>query len=309
MIGFALKRLAWTVFDLLVIVTIAFVLSYLIPGDPARTIAGPHASAETVMRIRHQLGLDEPLVVQYARYLNQVIHLQFGTSIEYGTPVINAIWSRFGPTVELALAGLVFEVLLGVPLGVFAALSRGRWFDRISGMLGLAAVSVPQFWLGIMLLFLFAFKWGLFPLGGYGQPVLWYVFLPGLTLGIGGAAYYSQLVKTRVLDLLDRPFIQAARARGVSETSVMIRHVMPNVMTTLITQMGMDLGYFMAGVVVVETVFGWPGIGLQAWSAIQALDVPLIVGTVVFGAFWVVIANLIVDFLYGLFDPRIRTGS
>jgi peptide/nickel transport system permease protein len=308
MFRFIASRLLWTLFDLLVILTITFTLSYLLPGDPARTIAGPHASIQTIQHIRVQLGLDKPLYVQYEKYVINIAHLNLGTSIEFDTPVLQAIWNRFPATVELAFAGMLFEIVLGLPLGVLSALYRGRLFDRITSMVSMACISLPQFWIGIMLLFFAAFKWHLFPLGGYRQPVIWYVFLPGLTLGIGGMAYYSQLVKARLLELLEKPFIQAARARGLSETSIMLGHVLPNIITMLVTQVGMDVGYFMAGVVVVEAVFGWPGIGLQAWTAIQALDVPIIMGTVLFGAFWIVFANFFVDVLYASLDPRIRVS-
>lgn len=306
MIRFIARRFGWSLVDLLIVVSITFVLTYLLPGDPARTIAGPHATVADVLRIRRQLGLDLPLYQQYGRYLWNLLHLNLGTSIEYGTPVLATILSKFAATAELALTGVIFELILGLPLGIYSAKRRGGIVDRVSSAASLAAVAMPQFWIGILLLFAFAFKFGWFPLGGYGSPVVWYVFLPGLTLGIGGAAYYQQLIRSRILDVLPQQYITTARSKGLSEWQVMIRHVIPQVLTTLITQLGMDAGYFMAGVVVVETVFGWPGIGLQAWNAIKALDVPLIMGTVLFGAFWIIMANLLVDAVYGVLDPRIR---
>ncbi len=306
MIQHVARRFLWSLFDLLIIVTIAFILTYLLPGDPARTIAGPHASLADVLRIRRQLGLDAPLYVQYGRYLWHLIHLNLGTSIEFGTPVLGDILAKFPATAILAISGVVLELVLGLPLGIWSALHRGGVLDRVSSLASMAAIAMPQFWIGIILLFILAFKFHWFPLGGYGSPVLWYGFLPGLTLGIGGAAYYQQLIRSRVLEVLPQQYIATARAKGLSEWQVLVRHVMPQVLTTLITQIGMDTGYFMAGVVVVETVFGWPGIGLQAWTAIKALDVPLVIGTVLFGAFWIVLANFVVDSLYGLLDPRIR---
>ncbi len=306
MLRVAFEKVMWSLVDLLAILTITFILSYLLPGDPARTIAGPHASVADLMRIRTQLGLNKPLYVQFGLYLWHVAHLQFGQSIEYGTPVLAALWSRFPATLELAVTGMVLELAIGLPVGFLAARKQGGVFDRVSGAAGMAAVSLPQFWLGIVLLFFLAFKWRLFPIGGYGSPLWWYVFLPGLTLGIGGAAYYAQLVRARLLEVMNKPFVTTARAKGVRTAQLYKRHIVPNVLSTLVTQIGMDLGYFMAGVVVVETVFGWPGIGLQAWTAIQALDVPLIMGTVLFGAFWIVAANLVVDLTYALMDPRIR---
>lgn len=306
MASYIFRKLAWSAFDLIVILTISFGLSYLLPGDPARAVAGPHASMATIHQIRQQLGLDRPVYIQYVTYLSHILELNFGTSIEFHMPVWNAISSKLLATGELALTGLLIELLIGVPWGIFAALYSKSVFARITGLASMVSVSLPQFWVGIILLFFLGFKLHLFPLGGYGTPVIWYVLLPGLTLGIGGAAFYTQLVKTRLLDILGQPFIQTAKARGVPKAKILWMHVMPNALTTLVTQMGMDFGYFMAGVVVVEAVFGWPGIGLQAWEAIQGLDIPLIMGTVLFGAFWTVLLNFIVDIIYALLDPRIR---
>ncbi len=306
MLKYIVKRFLWSLLDLLIIVTITFILTYLLPGDPARTIAGPHATVADVLRIRRQLGLDAPLYTQYFRYLGNLLHLNLGTSIEFGTPVLAAILSKFPATATLAIMGVIWEVVLGLPLGIGSALRRGGILDHISSYASMAAIAMPQFWIGIILLFIMAFKYHLFPLGGYGNPVLWYAFLPGLTLGIGGAAYYQQLIRSRILEILPQQYVTTARAKGLSEWQVVMRHVMPQVLTTLVTQLGMDAGYFMAGVVVVETVFGWPGIGLQAWTAIKALDVPLVMGTVLFGAFWIIMANFVVDSVYGLLDPRIR---
>lgn len=301
-------RLAWTAFELVAVATVTFVLAYLLPGDPARTIAGPHASPATIAAVRRQLGLNLPLWVQFGRYLWRLAHLNLGTSIEYGTPVLADIWARFPATAELALAGIVFEVAIGVPFGVFAAMHRGRWFDRVSTAVEFMGISVPPFWLGIVLIFLVAFKLRWLPIGGDGSPVFPYLVLPGLTLGLGGAAYYAQVLRARVLEVLSQPFVRVAQAKGLTMGQVVLRHVLPNVTTTLVTQIGMDLGYFMAGVVVVEAVFGWPGIGMQAWTAIQALDEPLILGTTLFGAFWIIVANLVVDVAYQFLDPRARSG-
>lgn len=300
------RRLGWTAFELVLVATATFVLTNLLPGDPARTIAGPHASVAEVMRIRRQLGLNLPLYVQYFDYLWRLAHLDFGTSIEFGTPVLAAIWARFPATAELAVAGVACEVLLGVPLGILSGLRRDGLVDRLSTFVQFMGISVPSFWLGIVLLFFAAYRWRLFPVGGYGHPLLAYIVLPALTLGFGGAAYYGQVLKVRVREVLAQPFVRTARAKGLSSARVLIRHVLPNVLSTLITQMGMDLGYFLTGVVVVEAVFGWPGIGQQAWTAIQALDEPLILGTTLFGAFWIVMANLVVDLAYQFIDPRTR---
>ena len=188
MIRHILTRLMWSLFDLLVIVTIAFALTYLLPGDPARTIAGPHASVADVLRIRRQLGLDAPLYVQYGRYLWNLVHLNLGISIEFGTPVLGDILAKFPATALLAISGVVWELILGLPLGVMSAIRREGVLDKMSSVASMAAIAMPQFWVGIILLFVLAFKLQWFPLGGYGTPVFWYSFLPGLR-AIGDHGY------------------------------------------------------------------------------------------------------------------------
>lgn len=309
MLTYVARRVGWALVELLVVLAITFLLAYLIPGDPARTIAGPHASIATVDAIRRQLGLNQPLPVQFGTYLAHVAEGNLGTSIEFQTPVLGLLWQRFPATLLLTVAALTFEILLGVPLGVLAAVRPHSWWDRVSDAVVLAGMAAPAFWVGIVLLFLFGFQLRWLPLGGYGPPVLLHLILPAVTLGIGGAAYYARVLRGRILEVGGEPFIRVAAAKGLSPSQVLWRHVRPNILPTLVSQMGMDFGFFMSGVVVVEAVFGWPGIGWQAWNAIQALDIPLILGTVLFAATWVIAMNLVVDVLYAYLDPRIRVGG
>jgi peptide/nickel transport system permease protein len=222
--------------------------------------------------------------------------------------VWQAIIRRAPATAVLAVAALTVEFVLGMLLGLLSVWRPGNWLDRILSNISMTLVALPQFWIGLLLIFVFAFRFQWFPLGGIGQPLALFVFLPALTIGLGGAAYYHQLITARMQDILHEDYIRTAYAKGAGRMRV-LRHAMAVMWPTLLTQIGMDFGYFMAGVVVVETVFGWPGIGLQAWEAIQALDVPLIMGTVIFGAFWIILANFLVDILYAFVDPRIRIDS
>ncbi len=309
MVVYSLRRLGWAVIELLMVGAITFFLIYLVPADPARAIAGPHANAATIQIIRHQLGLDQPVYWQFLRYIGRVVRGNFGTSIQYDVPVIRLLWQHFPATLLLTIGGVILEVLIGLPLGLISAFKRHSIWDHLSSGFVFLGLAMPPFWVGTVLLFLLGYRLKLLPIGGYGAPWAAHLLLPALTLGIGGAAYYARLLRARVLDVMDQPFVRVAQAKGLSYRQVVIRHIGPNVLPSLLTQMGMDWGYFMGGVVVVEVVFGWPGIGWQAWMAIQNLDIPLIVGTVLFGAGWIILANLVTDLLYLWIDPRVRMGS
>ncbi len=291
---------------LLGVITITFALTFLMPGDPARRIAGNGASADTVLSIRHQLGLDQPFWTQYTRYLGNVLHGNFGYSYVQNVPVLPTILARFPVTAQLAVGGLIVELLIGLPTGVISAYRRGSWLDRAAMLFALGGVSAPPFWLGLVLLYYLAFTIALFPIGGYGDPVFKYMILPCVTLGIGGAAIYTRTFRSTILDVLDQPYIRMARAKGLSERYILFRHVIPNAITPIVTQIGIDLGYFLGGAFIIEQAYALPGIGKQAIDAIGQLDVPIILGTVLFAAVLIVVSNIVVDLSYALIDPRIR---
>jgi peptide/nickel transport system permease protein len=306
MVRYTLRRLFWAIFVLFGVSLITFALTYFMPGDPARRIAGVGASAQVVANIRHQLGLDQPFWVQYGTYIYNVLHGNFGYSYVQNVPVLPAIWARFPVTLELAIGGVIVELLVGLPTGIISAYRRGTIVDRAATLFSLLGLSAPSFWLGLVLLYYLAFKLGLFPIGGYGNPWVKYMILPAFTLGIGGAAVYTRTFRSTILDVLDQPYIRMARAKGLSERVVLFRHVIPNAILPIVTQIGIDLGYFMGGVFIIEAVFGLPGIGQQAIQAISQLDIPTIMGTVLFAALLIVISNIIVDLSYAFIDPRIR---
>jgi peptide/nickel transport system permease protein len=306
MTAYIVRRLLWMVLVLFGVAAITFVIAFLVPGDPARLYAGTNASPAAVKIIHHQLGLDRPLWTQFGDYMWRVLHLDFGFSYRYQTPVLPAILQRFPATAELALAGVFFELIIGLPIGILSAIRPGSFWDRATMVFTFVALAAPPFWLGLLFLFFFGVVLPVLPIGGYGGGAPQYLLLPALTLGLGGAAYYARLLRASLLDILKSDYVRTAWAKGLTERQVIVKHAIPNALTVIVSQLGMDLGYFLAGVVVIETVFAWPGIGKQAVDAIFTLDIPLVMGTVLFGALLIVTANVVVDISYTFLDPRVR---
>ncbi|WP_102124762.1 ABC transporter permease [Deinococcus planocerae] len=304
MLPFAVSRLFQSFGVLLVASVLTFGLIFLLPADPARLVAGPSASVQTVNSIRHELGLDRPFLVQYGRYLGGLVRGDLGRSYKQQSGVSSLIASRIGPTFQLMLGAIVLELLLGLPLGIWAALRRGRWPDRLVMGFAFLGASAPQFWLGLSLVYLLAYGLNLFPLGGYGG--LSHLFLPALTLGLGGAGWYARMMRSSLLDVLSRDFVRTARAKGLAPTRVIVRHALRNAVTPIVTMIGLDIGAFMGGVVVVESVFGWPGLGRLVWDAIRVVDIPVIVGVVIFSALVITLGNLLADLVQLVIDPRVR---
>ncbi|WP_019586660.1 ABC transporter permease [Deinococcus apachensis] len=304
MLRFAASRTLQSLGVLLVASVLTFSLIFLLPADPARLVAGPSASVETVNSIRRELGLDRPFAVQYAGYLGGLVRGDLGRSYKQQSTVSSLIASRVGPTFQLMLGAIALELLIGIPLGIWAALRRGRWPDRIVMGFAFLGASAPQFWLGLSLVYLLAYALNLFPLGGYGG--LSHLFLPALTLGLGGAGWYARVLRSSMLDVLSRDFVRTARAKGVAPRGVILRHALRNAITPVVTMIGLDIGAFMGGVVVVESVFGWPGLGRLVWDAIRVVDIPVIVGVVIFSALVITLANLLADLVQLLIDPRTR---
>lgn len=304
MIPYVARRLIWGAGVLLGVAAITFVLRYIVPADPARIIGGTHASAQVLAGIRHHYGFDRPLLEQFADYCAGLARGDLGPSLSLGTDVTSALLIRAPLTLELAVAGLLIELIVGIPLGVISALRHGSVVDRAAVFVALCWLSTPTFWLGPVLLTLFAVHWAIFPAGG--AEGLGSLVLPAITLGISGAAWYTRLIRSTMLDVLSSDYIRTARAKGLSWPVVVGKHGLRNALTPVVTQIGLDMAYFLGGVIVVETVFGWPGIGQLAAIAIGNDDPNLIMGAVMFGAVAVVLANLAVDLCYALIDPRVR---
>lgn len=283
---------------------ITFLLVYYLPADPARMYAGPSATVATVARIRHELGLDQPFWVQYIRYVGRVLHGDLGFSYRKQIAVTTLILQRIPYTFALTLGGVFVELVLGLPIGIASAVGCGRWTDRVGMFVALLGVSAPPFWLGLLLLYWLGYVIPIFPLGGAGTPA--HLVLPAVTAGLGGAAWYARMMRSSTLEILSADYIRTARAKGRSQLMVILKHVLPNALNPIITMAGLDIPWFIGGVVLVERVFDWPGLGRLAVEAIETVDVPLILGTVIFTAVVVVISGILIDVVQGLVDPRIR---
>ena len=277
---------------------------YLLPADPARQIAGRSATAQTVENIRAQLGLDQPLPVQYGRYLGRLVQGDLGRSYLQRAEVSELIASRLPASLVLMAAGIAAELVIGLSMGIAAAVRRGRPADQALMVTSFVFVSAPQFVVGILLLYVFAVWLGWFPIGGYGTAA--HVVLPALTLGLIGAGWYGRIMRSSLIDVLGQDFVRTARAKGLTRWRVLFRHALPNAILPVIAMVGIDIGLFMSGIVVVESVFGWPGVGQLTWQAIQRVDIPIIMGVTLVSAGFIVAGNLLADLVAPLIDPRIR---
>lgn len=327
-----LRRLAWAVFIVWAVVTLTFVVNTVIPSDPARMVAGQQARPKDVERIRSQLGLDRPLVVQYGSFMRRLVHfgprnpdakdpshgtcgtvlwlhVDFGKSYQQHRPVTTILAERMGRTVFLALAAVFVQVLLGVGFGVFAAAKRGSIFDHASVGVSLLGISMPTFVLGLLLQFVLAHQLRLLPLDGYGKTFgehIASVILPALTLGLSGAAYYTRFVRDELINLIKQDHVRTARAKGLGPVAVWLRHGLRNALVPLVTLVGLDLGALVGGAIVTETLFRWPGLGALSVSSLLDRDGPVILATVVVTSTAIVLSNVLVDLSYRLLDPRVR---
>jgi len=306
MIGYVLRRIARAFSTLLGTTLIIFVLVRVVPADPAVSIAGPKADPDTLATIRKDLGLDEPLPVQYGHYLWRLAHGDLGRSYMNGRRVADVITERLRATALLATTSLAIGFLFGLLLGIVTAARRGSAVD-LAVLLGtLVGLSIPTFWLGNMLIYEFSYRLRLLPLGGYGT--LRHLILPGATLAIVEFFFYARFVHTNVAGTLASDYIRTARAKGVTPGRLYFVHALRNALIPIITILGLDIAALMSGVVLTETVFNWPGLGRLAVQAVFDLDIPLVAGTVLFSAVLVLVANLAVDLLYGVIDPRVQRG-
>ncbi|NJM84537.1 MAG: ABC transporter permease [Tabrizicola sp.] len=304
MAAYLIRRILQAALILIGVSFITFFLLYVLPADPVRQIAGRSATAETVENIRRQLGLDQPFIVQYGRYLAGLVQGDLGRSYLQKTEVAALIASRLPATLQLILGGILCELILGLTMGIAAALLRGRIADQALMMTSFITVSAPQFVVSLLMLYVFAVKLGWFPIGGYGTFA--HLVLPALTLGILGSGWYSRMMRSSMIDVLRTDYIRTARAKGLRPARVVLRHALPNAVLPVIAMIGIDIGIFMGGIVVVESVFGWPGIGQLAWQAIQRVDIPIIMGVTLVSACAIVLGNLLADVIAPFIDPRIR---
>jgi peptide/nickel transport system permease protein len=309
MIGFLLRRIAWSVMVVGFVVTATFAMIMLVPADPARTLMGPHATQETLEKVRKQYCLDKGFVGQYGCYLGNIVHGDLGESYRTHKPVGAIIADRFWATAQLALAAVFLQLGIALPLGIWAAVRRNRWPDTATGVITLVGQSAPTFFIATIAVYVLAYRMGWFPVAGYGSGFwsrLHHLVLPAMTLATVGVAYYARVIRGEMIETLGQDYVRTARAKGVSERAVVLRHGLRNALGPVVTLVGLDLGVLMGGAVVTETVFAWPGLGREVLQAILDLDIPLILGVTLVTAIAIVIANLVVDLVYAWLDPRVR---
>jgi peptide/nickel transport system permease protein len=308
-IRFLAGRVVWSIVTIWFVVSATFAMVSAIPVDPVRTMVGPHADQQTIARVRQQYCLDEGFAGQYACFVGGVMKGDLGHSFRFDRSVASIISDRIWPTTQLALAAIFLQLAVGVPLGILAAVRRNRFADYASNVVALIGQSAPTFFIGTVLVYVFAFVLGWFPIGGYGAGFwsrLHHLVLPSVTLASVGVAYYSRVVRSEMVEVLAEDYVRTARAKGVGERAVIGRHALRNALGPLITLVGLDLGVLMGGAVVTESIFAWPGLGREVLQAIFEVDIPLIIGVVLFTAVAIVVANLLVDVVYAWIDPRVR---
>lgn len=299
-----MKRLLYTVPVLWLVVTLVFLLIHIVPGDPVEQMLGEGASATDLATLRHQYGLDRPLREQYFHYWRGVLHGDLGHSLRLNDSVTHLVLQRYPYTLELTLAALIFALLLAIPAGIVAALNRGRTRDNFVGVVSLFGLSFPSFALGPIAILLVSIKLGWLPVSGAGTPD--HLILPALTMGSALAAILTRMVRTAMLEELGQDYIRTARAKGLSERTVLYRHALRNAMIPIITLVGLQFGALLAGAIVTETIFAWPGLGRLTVSAISNRDYALVQGCILAVGLTYVLVNLATDTLYAVLNPRIR---
>jgi len=303
---YLIRRLVLAVPVILGVSVAVFLMMHLIPGDPALAMlrGQPTVTEADVDRIRHQLGLDDPLPVQYLKYMGRALRGDLGESVHSHRPVLQMIGEQAWATIQLALAAMVIAVLLGVTLGTISAVRQNSWVDSLSMLVALFGVSMPSFWFGLLLIYVFSLRLGWFPITGQGG--IERLILPAVALGMDFSAITARLVRSNLLEVLRQDYILSARAKGLRDRVVVSRHALRNAMIPVLTIVGLQLGNLLGGAVVVETVFAREGIGRLAITAILSKDFPLVQGIVLLSAIVYVAVNLAVDLTYALFDPRIH---
>lgn len=309
---YVLKRLAQAVVVLFGVSIVTFALIHLVPGDPVRIGLGTRFDPELYEQLRERAGLDQPLIVQYFSWLTSALTGDLGVSFRTGRPVSQSIAARLLPTLSLGLAGLVVALVIALPLGIVSAIRRGRAVDYIATVFSQMGISIPDFWMGIMLILLVSLTLGWLPPSGYaspiGEPLEWLrrVTMPALTIGVVSGSILTRFVRSSMLEVLGQDYTRTAESKGLRERVIVRRHVLRNALLPVITMAGLQLAFMLGGVIVVEVVFAWPGLGALAYDAVLRRDYPLLQGAVLVFAIVFVAINLLVDLLYAFVDPRIK---
>lgn len=288
------------------VLVLTFLLIHLVPGDPVEVMLGESASVTDRDQLREQLGLNQPLIIQFGQYLNNLANGDLGQSIHTKTPIIELFKARYPASIKLAVLSLIIGIAIGVPLGVYAALKAGHWQDLVVTIVSVRLSAMPVFWLGPMLMLLFAVWLGWLPVSGMDEPSA--IILPALTLGFGLSAILTRMTRTSLLEVLNEDFIRTARAKGLSERAVVFRHALRAALLPIVTIVGLQMGSLLAGTVITETIFSWDGIGRLLVESIEKRDYPVTQACVLAVALSYVVINLLTDIMYRLVDPRMRHG-
>jgi len=309
LISYIIRKVLLAIPVVILATLIVFLMLYL-TGDPISQLRSPHSSPADIQKIREKYGFDQPVIVQYGRFLGNLLQGDLGSSVAQGTtgtPVSSLIVQKLPLTLELMALGLTISYSLGIPLGVYSALKQNTLIDRSVMVFTLIAYAMPSFWLGILMILLFSIYLGILPtegtVGGLKS-----LILPALTLGLGNAALTTRMMRSSMLEVARQDYITQLRSRGLSERDVIFKHALKNAILPVITVIGLDIGWFVSGAVVVETVFSWPGIGFLITTSITGSDFPTVQGCILVLAFFVILGNLTADILYALADPRVRLG-
>ena len=309
---YVLQRLISALIVVLGVTFVVFMIMQIVPGDPARVVLGPYASDESVAGLRERLGLNRPFLEQYLSWLGGVVQGDFGQSLLNSQQVAPQLWGRVGPSLELALVSLAIGLAIAFPAGMISALKPGSAIDILVSFLSQIGVSVPTFWMGILLIIIFSLNLDLLPPSGYTplaeDPGDWlaHIILPAFVPGFVSASIQTRFIRSAMLDVLSANYVQTARAKGLAERNVIMKHALRNALINIVTIIGLQITALFSGVVVVEVVFSWPGLGRLALNAVLERDYPLLQGTVFLVALMVTIVNLLVDLLYFFLDPRIE---
>lgn len=304
MLTYIVKRLLGMIPTLLLVAVVVFLFVHMLPGDPARLAAGPEADQQTVELVRKELGLDLPLPQQFVRYFSHMLQGDLGTSLRTKRPVSTEIADRFMLTLWLTLASMVWSVGFGMIIGIVSAVWRNRWPDRLGMTLAVSGISFPAFALGMMLMQIFSVNLGWLPT--VGASTWQHYILPSITLGAAVAAVMARFTRASFVEVVQEDFVRTARAKGLSERRVIIKHALRNALIPVVTMMGLQFGFLLGGSIVVETVFNWPGLGRLLVDAVTQRDYPVIQGLVLLFSLEFILINLIVDVLYGVINPSIR---
>lgn len=309
MAAYILKRLFFAVPTLLGIALVTFLLLNAVPGDPAEGLVGERADPQAIAAIRKELGQDRPLPARFIGYLNLLAHGELGRSYYTRREVSKDIIEKFPNTLKLALAAMLLATTMGMFLGVMSAVSRGGIMEKVFSGVALAGISLPVFWVGLVLMLVFAFWLPLFPPSGMGDGAFIYLVLPAATLGLNSAAYIARITRMSIVEALGAQYVMTARAKGLSPFIVVGKHALRNALIPVITLIAIDFGSYLNGSVLTETIFGWDGLGRYALDGIMKRDYPVILGTVLVGSAFFVFFNMIADVAYAYIDPRIRYGK